>query len=61
MDNFYKKISNSRFYSFGDKLADYMAASLLWFLFCIPVVTFIPSTCALYYTCHKMKKKEIKL
>lgn len=56
MNNFYQKISNSRFYRLGDKLGDYIIASVLWFLLSIPIVTFIPSTSALYYTIFKKTK-----
>lgn len=59
MDSFYKKITTSRFYSWGDKLGDIMIMSLLWVLFCLPVVTFIPSCSALYYTCLKHKKSGL--
>lgn len=55
MNSFYEKISKSRFYAFGDKLGDLLIASVLWLLLCLPIVTFIPSTAALYYTKHKHK------
>lgn len=55
MNSFYEKISKSRFYAFGDKLGDLLIASVLWLLLCLPIVTFIPSTAALYYTKYKHK------
>lgn len=55
MDNFYKKISNSRFYSFGDKLGDIIIMSVLWLIFSLPIVTFIPSSAALYYSVKRIK------
>ena len=57
-DNFYNKVTNSRFYSLGDKIGDMMIMSLLWLVFCIPVVTFIPSTAALYYTVFRKHEKH---
>ncbi len=61
MDSFYKKITNSRFYSWGDKLGDIIIVSVLWLICCIPVVTFIPSSIALYYTVNKSKKSELSV
>ena len=57
-DNFYNKVTNSRFYSFGDKLGDIMILSLLWLVFCIPVVTAVPSTAALYYAVRRRRVKH---
>ena len=54
MNSFYEKISKSRFYAFGDKLGDLLIASVLWLLLCLPIVTFIPSTAALYYTKYNL-------
>ena len=57
-ENFYNKVSNSRFYRFGDKLGDLMILSLLWLVFCLPIVTAVPSTAALYYAVRKRKFKK---
>ncbi len=45
----YDKITQSKFYSLGDKLSDLMMISLLWLLFSLPIVTLGASTAALYY------------
>ncbi|MBO7449637.1 MAG: YesL family protein [Clostridiales bacterium] len=58
MEDFFRKITNSRFYRFGDKLGDIMALSLLWFVFSIPLITFVPSCSALYYAINRRKEKE---
>lgn len=61
MEDFYKKISTSRFYYWGDKLGDIMIASLLWFIFCIPVVTILTSSSALYYALYKKKDSSLSI
>ena len=61
MDDFFKRVTSSRFYSFGDKLGDIMIASGWWVLCSLPIVTFIPSTIALYYTCNKSKSTELSM
>ena len=58
MEDFFRKITNSRFYRFGDKLGDIMALSLLWFVFSIPLITFIPSCSALYFAVNRRREKE---
>lgn len=40
------------------KAADLVVLSLLWILCCIPVVTIVPATAALYYVTLKMARKE---
>lgn len=55
MDDFYRKVSKGRLYRFGEKLSDLMSMSLLWFVFCLPVITFVPSCAALYYAARKRK------
>lgn len=55
MDDFYRKVTKGRFYRFGEKLSELMTLSLLWFVFCIPVITFVPSCSALYYATRKRK------
>lgn len=39
-------------------LADLVILSALWLLCCIPVVTIVPATAALYYACVKSLRKE---
>ncbi|MCR5618419.1 MAG: YesL family protein [Clostridiales bacterium] len=58
MDDFYKKMTRSRFYRFGDKLGDHILMSLLFILFSIPVITFVPSCAALYYAVRKRVFKD---
>lgn len=41
------------FFEVMGKIADAAALSLLWLLFCIPVVTIVPSSAALYYSVVK--------
>lgn len=41
------------FWTFMNKLADAVIASLLWVVFSLPVITFGTSTTAFYYTVHK--------
>ena len=55
MDDFYRKVTKGRFYRFGEKLSELMTLSLLWFVFCLPVITFVPSCAALYYSTRKRK------
>ena len=55
MDDFYRKVTKGRFYRFGEKLSELMTLSLLWFVFCIPVITFVPSCAALYYSVRKRR------
>lgn len=40
------------------KLADLIILSILWLLCCVPVITIVPSTAALYYVTLKMARKE---
>lgn len=60
-DNFYTKISNSFFYNIGEILGDIMIASILWLLCCLPVVTIIPSTSALYYVCRNYRESGLSV
>lgn len=47
---FYEKYA---FLEIAEKIADAVILSLLWLLFCIPVVTVVPSSAALYYSVVK--------
>ena len=40
------------------KIMDFILLSVLWILCCIPVITIVPSTVALYYVMLKMARKE---
>ncbi len=45
-------------FSIGEKLFDIMAVSLLWVICCLPIVTIIPATSALYYVAVKQVRKN---
>ena len=45
-------------FSFGEKLFDLIAVSLLWVIFCIPIFTIGPATSALYYVAVKQIRKD---
>jgi len=40
------------------KITDFIILSFLWFICCIPVITIVPSTSALYYVTLKMVRQE---
>lgn len=40
------------------RIMDFILLSILWFICCIPVVTIVPSTAALYYVMLKIVRKE---
>ncbi len=44
---------NGPIFTFLSKLCDVLILSILWILFCLPVVTAGPSCAALYHTVHK--------
>lgn len=41
------------FFRFTGRVLDVIVLSLLWFVCCLPVVTILPATAALYYSCVK--------
>lgn len=41
------------FFRFTGRVLDVIVLSLLWFVCCLPVVTILPATSALYYSCVK--------
>lgn len=45
-------------FSFLTKVFDVLVLSILWALFCIPIITIGPSTTALYYTTAKVIRKD---
>ena len=45
-------------FSLGEQLFDIMAASVLWVICCVPIVTIIPATSALYYVAVKQVRKN---
>lgn len=45
-------------FSFLNKLFDVLFLSILWTLFCLPIITIGPSTTALYYTTAKVIRKD---
>lgn len=46
------------FFSFMGKAFDMFVINLLWLLLCIPIVTIVPATTALYYTVVKVIRRE---
>ena len=50
---------NGRFWSGMGKVWDMILLSFYWLLLCIPVITIIPSTIALYYTAAKVLRKGV--
>ena len=49
---------DNKFFRFMNKVADGFYVSILWILFCIPIVTAGASTTALYYTVHKSLRRN---
>lgn len=45
-------------FTLGERLFDIVAASVLWATCCIPIVTIIPATSALYYVAVKQVRKS---
>ena len=45
-------------FSLGEQLFDIMAVSVLWVICCVPIVTIIPATSALYYVAVKQVRKN---
>lgn len=56
--NFYDRFTNSKLYSIGDILGDIILLCLCWLLCCLPVVTIIPSSSALYFAINKRFKDD---
>ena len=49
---------NNKFFCILNTIANLIILNLLWVLCCIPIVTIVPSTAAMYYVTLKMAKKE---
>ena len=49
---------NNGFMSALGKIADMFLLSVLWLLFCLPVITIIPATIALYYATAKVVRRD---
>ena len=49
---------DNKFFQFMGQLADAFILSVLWLLACIPVVTAGASTTALFYTIHKVLRRQ---
>lgn len=45
-------------FAFINKVCDLLFLSILWLLFCIPIITIGPATTALYYTTVKVIRRE---
>ena len=50
--------SDNKFFAFLSNVTNLIILNLIWIVFCIPVVTIVPATAAMYYTTMKMVKKE---
>ena len=50
--------TDGKVFSGLSKIYDIMFLSVLWFIFCIPILTIGPATTALYYTTAKVIRKE---
>lgn len=46
------------FFTFLGKVVDIVLISILWLICCIPIVTIVPATSALYYTVVKVIRRE---
>ena len=49
---------NGPLFLFGEQLFNIMAVSIFWVLCCLPIVTIIPATSALYYVVVKLIRKN---
>lgn len=49
---------DSKFVAFLSDITNLIILNLLWIISCIPAVTIVPATAAMYYTTMKMVKKE---
>lgn len=49
---------NNGFFTFMGKVFDIIVLNLLWLLLCIPIVTIIPATTAMYYAIVKVIRRE---
>lgn len=56
MSNFFNP--ENPFFSFMGKLWDMFVINMLWLLLCIPIVTIVPATTAMYYTMVKVIRRE---
>lgn len=54
--NFYDRVSKSKFYDLGDKLGDIILLCLCWLVASLPVITLAASSSALYYAINKRFK-----
>ena len=49
---------NSLLMNVLEKIADMCIASIIWVIFCIPLITIVPATIALYYTTVKVIRRN---
>lgn len=45
-------------FSLGERVFDVVAARVLWAVCCLPIVTILPATSALYYVAVKQVRKN---
>lgn len=50
---------NGRFWSGMGKVVDMILVSVYWVVLCLPIITIIPATIALYYTAAKVLRKGV--
>ncbi len=56
MSNFFNM--DNAFFTFLGKVCDVIFLSLIWIVFCIPIITIGPANTALYYACVKVIRRE---
>lgn len=56
MSNFFNP--ENGFFTFMGKVFDMLVLNLLWLVLCIPIVTIVPATTALYYAVVKVIRRE---
>jgi Predicted integral membrane protein len=56
MSNFFNM--DNAFFTFLGKVCDVLFLSLIWIVFCIPIITIGPANTALYYACVKVIRRE---
>ncbi len=50
--------SDNKFFILMSKIFDVMVLSLMWLIFCIPIITIGPASTAMYYTMVKVIRRE---
>lgn len=50
--------ADNKFFSFMGKAFDMVVINVMWLILCIPIVTIVPATTAMYYTVVKVIRRE---